>query len=266
MIIGAAKVGHGYQFGDSDLAAERLAEVARVSRDSTAEFLRRVEDRSFTQAVDLGCGPGFTTRLLAEVIRAGRTVGLDRSAHFLDLARRQSSAGIEFFEHDVSVAPSPCGTADLVYCRFLLSHLPDVRVALEVWATQLEPGGLLLLDELEAIETSNLLFKKYLGIVGGMLAASGSRLYVGAALEKQCPSAQLRLVRSNVRRMEVANPDAAAMFSRNVPNWRTNSYVKSNYAGSEIDELLEELSREAKSRKGTSEITWELRQMVLERI
>lgn len=255
-----------YQFGDSDLAAERLAEVARVFRESTASLLRQVAGRPFKQAVDLGCGPGFTTRLLAKLLGAARTIGLDTSTHFLGLARQHDSPGIRYFQHDVCAAPFPCGAADLVYCRFLLSHLPGVRAALETWATQLEPGGLMLLDEVEAIRTSNPWFEKYLVIVEGMLDAAGSRLYVGPLLEPAVPGGRLRIVRSEVRRMDVSNRDAAAMFSRNVPNWRANGFVRARFSESGIDELLAELLRETAAPANRSDITWELRQMVLEPI
>jgi SAM-dependent methyltransferase len=260
---GATKVRQEYQFGDSDLAAERLAEVARVFRDSSASFLQQVAGHSFEQVVDLDCGPGFTTRLLAEVLGADRTSGLDKSVNFLDSARRHNTPGVEYFQHDVRGAPFPCGAADLVYCRYLLSHLPEVRTALEIWATQLEPGGLMRLDEVEAIHTSNPWFEKYLGIVEGMLDASGSRLYVGPVLESAVQGGQLRIVGSDIRRMDVANRDAAAMFSRNVPNWRTNDYIQANFREADIDELLARLLPEAAAPANHSEITWELRQMIL---
>lgn len=137
---------------------------------------------------------------------------------------------------------------------------------LEIWATQLEPGGLMLLDEVEAIHTSNSWFERYLNIVEGMLDAAGSRLYVGPLLESAVPDGVLRIVRSDVRRMDVSNRDAAAMFSRNVPNWRANGFVRARFSESEIDELLAELLRETAAPANHSEITWELRQMVLERV
>lgn len=264
--MGSKSLQRKYQFGDSDLAAERLAEVARVFRESTASLLRHFAGRTFKQAVDLGCGPGFTTRLLAELLGADRTIGLDTSGHFLDIARQHDSPGIRYFQHGVCTTPFPCGAADLVYCRYLLSHLPGVRAALEIWATQLEPGGLMLLDEVEAIHTSNPWFERYLNIVEGMLDAAGSRLYVGRGLESAVPGGQLRIVRSDVRRMDVSNRDAAAMFSRNVPNWRANGFVRTRLSEGEIDELLAELLRETAAPANHSDITWELRQMVLERV
>src|SRR4051794_17612598 len=69
-----------YAYGDSDLAAERLALVATVFEPTSREFVQAAAPRSPALAVDLGCGPGHTTRLLHEATGAARTLGLDASA------------------------------------------------------------------------------------------------------------------------------------------------------------------------------------------
>jgi len=76
-----------YTYGESDAAAQRLALVAQTFESSTESFLRRVVTRPPELAVDLGCGPGFTTRLIARATGARRVVGLDRSDAFLRRAR-----------------------------------------------------------------------------------------------------------------------------------------------------------------------------------
>ena len=117
----------------------------------------------------LGCGPGHTTALLAEVLQCRRTVGLDLSAEFIERARGRASDRIAFHVHDVTVVPFPEGPADLVYCRLLLSHLSDPMAIISRWATQLLPGGLLMLDEVESIATSSPALQRYLEILDQML-------------------------------------------------------------------------------------------------
>jgi hypothetical protein len=64
----------GYTFGDTSLAARRLALLADVfeppSRAFLAEFTRVAGDQ-LDLAVDLGCGPGHSTRLVASWERGG---------------------------------------------------------------------------------------------------------------------------------------------------------------------------------------------------
>src|SRR3712207_3402679 len=52
-----------YTFGDSDLAAARLAVVADAFAESSQRFILNSSPTSSEVAVDLGCGPGFTTHL-----------------------------------------------------------------------------------------------------------------------------------------------------------------------------------------------------------
>ena len=65
-----------YSFGDSDMAALRLKIVAEVFAEASRQFLVQV-GVSPRLALDLGCGLGYSTHLLAETLRCQRTVGLD---------------------------------------------------------------------------------------------------------------------------------------------------------------------------------------------
>src|SRR2546428_6742954 len=93
-----------YTFGDSDLASERLQLLAEVFGPSSRHFLQTVGLRP-RLALDLGCGPGDTTRLLAEALSPDRTVGLERSRSFLKLARKRQTDRVSFLEHDVTEMP-----------------------------------------------------------------------------------------------------------------------------------------------------------------
>src|SRR6266508_1819732 len=96
-----------YAFGDSVPAARRLALVAEAFEPSSRAFLERFAGATPALAVDLGCGPGHTTLLLDEVLRPRRTLGLDQSATFLEVARATARQGIVYLEHDVTTVPFP---------------------------------------------------------------------------------------------------------------------------------------------------------------
>src|SRR3954454_23113302 len=69
-----------YAYGDNDLAARRLELVASVFEKPSRRLLNRASQRlarAAGVAVDLGCGPGLSTRLVHDVIGARHTVGLD---------------------------------------------------------------------------------------------------------------------------------------------------------------------------------------------
>ena len=117
-----------YSFGDSDVAARRLALMARVFEPTSRALLAESVPPGAGTALDLGCGPGNTTRLLAEVARPRSTLGLDSSERYVAAARAGTDdPAVSFACHDVTSLPLPGAPADVVYARLLLAHLPDAR-------------------------------------------------------------------------------------------------------------------------------------------
>jgi trans-aconitate 2-methyltransferase len=173
-----------YSFGETNLAAERLRVVSEVFDPTSKAFVSETVRNRPGLALDLGCGPGFTTRLLSRVARPERTVGVDRSKAFLSQARAGAAAGKGYVTADVAVAPLRIAgigaQPDLIYARFLSSHLPEQAVA--GWAKELAAGGLLLLEEVDSISTEVAAFDEYLKIASEVLAQYGNELFVGARL------------------------------------------------------------------------------------
>ena len=252
-----------YLFGDSDIAARRLEVLAEVFAEPTRAFLVDAVSGTLGLVVDLGCGPGYTTHLLADVLECDRAVGLDSSEHFVSLA--QSTEKVSFHVHDVRSVPFPVGPCDLIYCRFLLTHLKEPHAVVGKWATQLRPNGLLLMQEVEWIDTENNVFATYLDIVEAMLTDQSTELYVGRVLGgmEECGGLKKRV--SRVRRFRVANRDAATMFSMNMRSWKDGPYVRANCSSELIEELEEDLHAITEQPAGVAEIEWGLREIVWER-
>ena len=254
----------GYAFGDSAAAARRLALLAQVFEPATRLFLERFAGHPYGLVVDLGCGPGHSTGLLAEVLAPGRILGLDQSPSFVALAAGSGSSAAEFAVHDVTVVPFPCPAADLVFCRFLLSHLPDPGAALAAWATQLAPGGLLLADEVERIHTGQPALRSYLETAAALLAARGHTLEVGARLQRLPDPPGLVRRHDRAAPLAPAARQAARMFGQNLAVWRDDAVGSGVAPGGELDRLADDLAAVAAGRVGGT-IAWELRQLAFQR-
>jgi len=250
-----------YQFTDSDLAARRLEYLAAVFEASTRQFLAAASIGSPELVIDLGCGPGHTTHLLAQVTGSPRVVGLDSSSSFLAAARKTATDLVQFRHCDVTGVPFPVGPADLMYCRFLLTHLPEPLSVMAKWASQLVPGGRLLVDEVDWIRTQSSLFSKYLDIVDRMLASKSQGLYTGSELHAAAIPGLL-LTRSEVRQAIVPPAQAATMFHMNIQSWKHQDFVRRNYSVEQIAALEAQL-RDVREQSATTEsVTWGLRQIV----
>ena len=254
-----------YLFGDSDLAAHRLKVLADVFAASSRAFMSEAGNPAPRLAVDMGCGPGHTTHLLADALRCQRAIGLDNSEHFIGLAEKTATDRVSFSLHDVTRVPFPVGPCDLIYSRFLLTHQPDPETLIAKWATQLHPTGRLLLEEVDSIRTKNQTFVNYIQIVEQTLANAGGDLYIGQRLAAAGTPDGLLTRSSRTVRVPVTNQLAAKMFSMNIQTWKHNAFVQEKYSAVSTQQLEESLLRLTAKPSSDGGIEWGLRQLVYKR-
>ena len=254
-----------YLFGDTYLAQRRLDVLADTFAESSRAFLLDAVDRRPGVAVDLGCGPGHSTRLVAETVHPDRTVGLDNSGSFLAAARETETEAVSFRLHDITKVPFPMAPFDLAFCRFGLTHLEDPQAVVGRWATQLGPRGILLLEEVESIETTEPVLLDYLTVLENVLRLQDNRLYIGPLLGRLTYSNLVTRQLSRVRSVRVQARRAAEMFSMNIQVWRRSPIVAEQYPAERIDQLEQDLEAVAKGQLSET-VNWGLRQIVMERV
>ena len=100
--------------------------------------------------LDLGCGTGATTELLAPAVR--RVIAVDREQAMLDAAARRlgDTPGVELRQGELTDLPVADGEADAAICILVLHHVEDAARALCEAARILRPGGQLLLVDMVA--------------------------------------------------------------------------------------------------------------------
>jgi SAM-dependent methyltransferase len=104
------------------------------------------------RVADFGCGTGTMTRTLASMVGpTGGVAGVDMHADQLQQARqlchREGLTNTFFLEADACKTRLPRNIFDLVYCRFLLLHLPDPVACLNEMRDVLKPGGILVAED-----------------------------------------------------------------------------------------------------------------------
>jgi trans-aconitate 2-methyltransferase len=251
-----------YTFGTTEKAAERLSEIAKFFNPPATDFIRRYIDRKIETAIDLGCGPGFTTDMLAQAIESNNVSGLDLSDGFLSMATARFPQ-YNFIKHDITKTPFPV-TGNIAYARFLLSHLVNPVDLINRWTNELTNGGLLFVEELEGIETSVNVFKKYLAINQGLVATQGAELFVGGRLANG--NYHLKPVCNESIKLPVPNWQAATWFYPNtVTIWQNEPYVTDNLTEPERTGIAQELLEIKDLAENKSEITWIMRRIVLKK-
>lgn len=118
------------------------------TRAAWARLLRSWVPADPVDVLDIGCGTGSMSSLLAEA--GHRVTGVDLAPRMVEQAcAKFSSAGFEgrFLVGDAMMPPTGEQRFGVVLSRHLVWTLPDPEAALREWVSRLSPGGRLVLVE-----------------------------------------------------------------------------------------------------------------------
>lgn len=255
-----------YTFGDGDVAAARLQLLASVFAPTSAQLLRELSPLQPALALDLGCGPGYSTELVARELASARVIGLEQSARLLAQATSErANERVSFVQADVSKPPFPTPAADFLFSRFLLTHLRDPSQVVRAWSNAASSGATLVLEETAFMTGEHPAFPRYYALVERMQAHYGQRMYIGRELPTLCASASWLVVKSEVVVAPLPALHMARLHAMNLRTWSTDSFAQANYAASDLAELGGELDRIASGELSAPPVSCGIGQLVLRR-
>ncbi len=140
-------------FSQNEAELDRLTRQAELARDIERQILKQAGLRNGMRVLDLACGPGIISRIVADLVPDSEVVGLDLSEALLETARQslspQEQAHLQFVQGNVYDLDSALGSFDFIYARFLFQHLEQPLLALREIKQLLAPGGILLVADVD---------------------------------------------------------------------------------------------------------------------
>ncbi len=141
---------------------ERLAGVLELrasdpqQRAMLESYLADIEFPQEAQVLEIGCGTGAVSRLLARRPRVGKVVGVDPGATFLARARELASGvrNLEFQQADGRSLKFEGGVFDVVVMHTLLCHVPGPERSLAEAFRVLRSGGWLAVFDGDYVTTT----------------------------------------------------------------------------------------------------------------
>jgi trans-aconitate 2-methyltransferase len=128
----------------TDWSAEQYVKFEDERTRPARELLARVPRSSVASAIDIGCGPGNSTELVAARYPAARLTGVDTSADMLAAARKRLP-GATFVEADAATY-APAAPVDLIFANAVLQWVPDHVAVMARLMGDLAPGGVLAIQ------------------------------------------------------------------------------------------------------------------------
>ncbi|HEX4217132.1 MAG TPA: methyltransferase domain-containing protein [Acidimicrobiales bacterium] len=194
----------GYILSSGEAGAARLAILGRVLRPTTEAFLDRAGLRAGMRTLDLGCGGGDVTRLIAGVIGDGDVVGVDSDPRVIAIAaNRPLDTGIRrpprFLVGTAEDLPA-VGELDFAYARFLLTHVTDPRQVLRTVVSRCRPGAVIAVEDIDfsahVCEPPSWAFDRFVGLYQQTALAHGADPCIGPKLPDLLASVGLTEVES----------------------------------------------------------------------
>ena len=176
--------GHGEPSFATAADADRLEREAEGLLEDTDAALARIAAHvgRVSRVIDLGCGPGVVTCVLAERFPESSVVAADSSPVMLSrVAARAERLGLRdrvtTVAADLAGGLDALGDADLVWASMVLHHVDDVATAVEHLRRLLTPRGVLAVVERTGTELPGI------GVLDDVPLPSGRRLWLGGAVE-----------------------------------------------------------------------------------
>lgn len=147
-----------YVLGTHDAEIGRLHLQHGVWRALVHDCWKRAGIGIGQRIIDIGCGPGFASVDLAEIVGPeGQVIGIERSERFIEhaiaLCQSRGHDHVAFQKADVMLDDLAVSDADAIWCRWLAIFVSDPGLLVRKMAAAVKPGGKLVFHEYVHYET-----------------------------------------------------------------------------------------------------------------
>jgi ubiquinone/menaquinone biosynthesis C-methylase UbiE len=131
---------------------DRLQAQAEQFSSSTCESLTKLGVKSGMHVLDVGCGTGSVSFMIAPIVgSSGLVIGVDSNPFVVDyckdMARKLNVNNTKFFEADATRLNLEDQNFDITYSRFMFQHIPEAKKALREMIRMTRKGGYIMVED-----------------------------------------------------------------------------------------------------------------------
>ena len=240
---------HHYLIRGGIQGRERMRVVGRVMRPATLALLGRAGVGSGMRCLDVGCGAGEVTFDLASVVGlTGHVVGVDLDPTKIELGRGDAlQAGVTNVELRVADVADGLGEEeyDVVYSRFLLTHLRHPETAVAAMVGALRSGGRLVVEDIDYrgsfAHPPSATFDRYEEIYELTAQANGGDPFIGARLPALVSAAGCVRVEATIAQTAGLEGDVKLLPALTLENIKATAGRHGVAEADEVDRIVDTL-------------------------
>ena len=232
---------------------KRLDLLARVLLPTTTQLFDRVGLIRGMKCLDVGCGGGHVTILMARIVGPeGCVIGTDADAEILGLAREDAEAAeltnVTFRQLD-ACARLWHEEFDITYARFLLSHLNERETCLAAMVEACAPGGTIVIEDTDFAGSfcypMCAAYERYTELYQELLQRRGGDSNIGPKLPVLLRQAGIERVELNVVQPAHIHGEGKMMAPATMSRIADALMTEGLAGESEVQHILTELNRVA---------------------
>jgi ubiquinone/menaquinone biosynthesis C-methylase UbiE len=218
-------------------------------RPQTLQVLERAGVVAGLRCLDLGCGGGDVTFDLASLVGlTGHVVGVDVDATKIELARADAEqvavTNVDFRLGDVTDGLGE-EEYDVVYARFVLTHLTDPEGAVATMLRALRPGGRVIVEDIDFrgsfCEPGHASFERYEEVYEDSARANGGDPWIALRLPAMLVTAGFEAVQPRVVQVADLEGESKVMPALTLEGIRATAVRHGVATDDELDRLVDDL-------------------------
>lgn len=177
------------------------AGIYEMCKKDYPDILEELENETFSDLLDAGCGPAPMISLLAEKYPDGHYTGLDLTPAMIEQAKKKNIPNAVFVVGDCENFPFDENSFDAIICSNCFHHYPNQQAFFDSVKRCLRPGGRLILRDVTSENKFLLWFMDKIELPIANLCGHGDvKITTLDTVKKCCKNAGLKVEKYEIRK------------------------------------------------------------------